>query len=287
MKNFFLFFLALSFFYFFLAFSKSYASKFILYTEDDNYGKVNQEKIWILSFGNPAFGDFWNTKVPKKFFLKTPENKEEKLVLIRRELFNPWFNAPRIAYNIKVQPKIQGDYLLCLEGEDTLREEKITTSYIKAIFHVEKEGNWDRLCGFPLEIKVFTRPYGLKKGVLFWGQVLLEGEPLTNGTIEVERLRLKLNPQKLLKASTEEINLPIYKKTVKIDERGYFFTNFEEEGWWVINSSTLRGIKLYGNKNYPHELRIQLWLYIFPSDQALPQVTKKSPSKKPKKTKKD
>ncbi len=162
-------------------------------------------------------------------------------------------------------PKERGDYLFCIEGEEALtREGTIQKPYLKTLFHVERETSWDRLCGFPLEIKPFTRPYGIKKKSLFRGQVLYEGKPLKEVEVVIEKLRLKLNLSEIPKDSTGEINFPLFSKKVKTDSQGFFYTNFEEEGWWVITVKFSRGFKLYGNKQYPYELQIHFWVYVFP-----------------------
>ncbi len=259
-----LIFIFLLFIFTFSKTSSTFAETLILYTDNDSYGKVNQEKTWIIGYGQPSFANFFDARVPVKFYLKTPDGKEEKLSLLRRELFDPWFNQKRIAFETKITPKAKGDFLLCIEGEDALTGRGVLfKNYVKALFHVEKEGLWEQLCGFELEIRPFTRPYGLKKGALFWGQVLYQGEPLGNGTIEVERLRLKLNPQALPTDSTKEINYPLFKKSTRLDERGYFFVNFEEEGWWVLSVGLPRGVKSYGNQKYPFELKTHLWVYVY------------------------
>mgnify|MGYP001772975218 CR=1 FL=1 len=263
------------------------AQKLILYTDNDSYGRMNQEKTWIIGYGEPAYANFFDTRVPARFFLKTPEGKDEKLTLLRRELFDPWFNQKRIAFETKITPKVKGDFLLCIEGEDTLAGRGILLKdYAKALFHVEKEGPWDSMCAFELEIRPFTRPYGLQRGALFWGQVLYQGEPVVNGTIEAERLRLKLNPQALPLDSTREVNYPIFKKQTRLDDRGYFFVNFEEEGWWVLSVSLPRGTKAYGNQRYPYELRSHLWLYVYSQGGTERKGPLKTPSKKKKTIKK-
>jgi len=237
----------------------------ILYTDNDSYGRVGKEKIFTLAEGQPAFANFFDLKVPSHFFIITPKGERQKLTLLRKKLYDPWFNTPRIAYEIKIQPKEAGDYLLCIEGDDTLTlNGTLKRSYAKTLFHVQKETSWDRFCGFPLEIKPLTRPYGLKKGVLFRGQVLYESKPLKEIEIIVERLRFKLNPSELPKDSNEEINVPLFLKKLKTDNQGFFYTNFEEEGWWVITAKFPRGVKSYGNKMYPYELQTHLWIFVFP-----------------------
>lgn len=250
----------LAFFLFPLA---SFGNKIILYTDNDSYGSPNQEKKWYIAYGEPAFANFYDLKVPDQFFIITPKGEKQKLTLLRRELFEPWLNQPRIAFETQILPKEKGDYLICIEGDNLLGQRSLVRSMVKTVFHVQREEKWDNLCGFELEIKPFTRPYGLRIKSLFWGQVLFEGEPLTNGTIIVERLRTKLNPKALPLDSTQNINYPILQKTTRLDNNGYFFVNFEEPGWWLISVVTDRGVKVYGNQKLPYLLTAELWIYVF------------------------
>jgi len=68
-----------------------------------------------------------------------------------------------------------------------MKEAKLIKIFAKAPFHVEIEKGWDNLCGFDLEIKPYTRPYGFKEKGIFWGQVWYKNKPLENGTIEIKR----------------------------------------------------------------------------------------------------
>lgn len=280
------FFLSLILFILLLLPTQSFGNKLILFTDDDPYGKVNQEKNWYIAYGEPAFANFYDLKVPEKFFIITPEGEKEKLTLLRKELFDPWFNQPRISYETKILPKTSGDYSLCIESEPLLSTKGLIKYYGKAFFHVEREFNWDKLCGFDLEIKPFTRPYGLRPGALFWGQVILNESPLQEGSIVVERLRKKLNLKALPTASTKEINVPIYQKTTKLDKNGYFFVNFEEPGWWVISVETDQGKRYYGNQLYPYYLSTHLWIYVFEAPIFESKKAVKTPAKSKPRSKK-
>lgn len=255
--------------------SQVLGAKLILYTDNDSYGRKGETKVWYIALGEPAFGSFSDLKAPTQFYILTPKGEKERLPLLRREFFDPWFNQKRIGYETRVSPGENGDYILCFEGDEilTLRG-TLQKPSAKAYFHVGESRAWDRLCGFELEIKPLTRPYGLRAGALFWGQVLYYGEPLSEAEVEVERLRKKLNPFALPKDSTGEINIPLMKKTTKLDERGYFVVNFEEEGWWSISVRIPRGVKIYGNQQFNYELQTSLWIYVFDPSSSSPKRRK-------------
>lgn len=260
------------------SFSHSLGAKLILYTDNDSYGRRGETKVWYIALGEPAFSNFLDLKPPAQFFLLTPKGDREKLSLLRREFFDPWFNQKRIGYETRILPEENGDYLLCLEGEDILTVRgTLQKPTAKAVFHVYEEKGWNRLCGFELEIKPLTRPYGLRAGALFWGQVLYFGEPVSDVEIEVERLRVKLNPMALPRDSTGEINVPVLRKTTKVDERGHFVVNFEEEGWWSVNVRLPRGVKTFGNQQFSYELLTSLWIYVFNPPGSPPKRKQKRP----------
>ena len=279
-------------FFLFLA-NKSFAQKPILFTSDEKkssvnpqfervdnpYGKVQAEKIWTVAYGQPAFANFLDFAPPERAFLLT-QNGSVRLTPLRKEIFDPWFSKPRIAYSLALKPELPGDYILCIETKNMIEPgDVVRKHFAKTVFHVEKEKGWDRLCGFDLEIKPYTRPYGLVSKVVFWGRVLYQGEPISEGTVTVERLRVKPF-EKLPKFGIDEINFPVLQKTTLLREDGSFFVSFEEGGWWVVSFNLRRGGSTYGNREYPFELSTHLWVYVFPQGEG------KAKQEKPKEKKK-
>jgi len=247
---------------------------------DNPYGKVKAEKVFTVAYGYPAFANFLDLAPPERAFLLT-QNGSIRLTPLRKEVFDPWFNKPRVAYSLALNPEFPGDYILCIETRNMIEpEEVVRRHFAKTVFHVERERGWDRLCGFDLEIKPYTRPYGLVSGVVFWGRVLYQGEPISEGTVTAERLRVKPF-EKLPKFETGEINYPVLQKTTLLRDDGSFFVSFEEEGWWVVSFNLRRGVTTYGNKDYPLELSTHLWLYVFPQGKGEAKQEKQRRKKKP------
>lgn len=257
------------FFIFFILFiSSAEASKLFVISFPDNYGKVGKEKIFYTGLAEPAFGVIYDLKPPKNFFLLSPNNQKTKLTLLRTQYKDKAFNIKRIGYKTQVIPQQKGDYFICIESDYYLTRELILVkSLTKLPFHVQIEKGWDNLCGFELEIKPYTRPYGLSNRDIFWGQVLYNNKPLDSGIVEFERFSpVFLNLEDLPKDSYGEINYPYLKKTVKLNKNGFFVVSFNQPGWWVITIKKKAGVKSFGNELYPVELRHHLWLYIYPSD---------------------
>lgn len=254
-------------FFIFIFFVPALAYKVFLISPEENYGKINKEKVFYLGKIEPSFGILFDLKVPIQFFLLTPEKKREKIVLRRKDFKDSRSNTYKIGYEIKISPKEKGDYFICVETQPfLLPENKLRKVYVKTPWHVENEKNWDNLCGFELEIKPFTRPYGLKTGTIFWGQVWYKNQPLKEGFIEIEKLSpYFLTLEELPKNSFGDINYPLLKKTVKLSKNGFFVTNFEEPGWWLLSVKVAQGTKSYGNQVYPLEIMSEIWIYVFSS----------------------
>ncbi len=242
------------------------AQKIFIVTSSDNYGKINLKKSFYIGYANPSFGIIYDLKLPKKYYLITPDGKKEKITLFRHTFFDKALNIKRIGYKAVITPLYKGDYNICIIGDYSLTSQgKIIQDFTKVVFHVEEKKKWDNLCGFDLEIKPYTRPYGLKETAIFWGQVLYNGKPLKNGMVETEKLNyFSFSLNNLPRDSNNEVNYPLLKKETKISKNGFFVVSFEEPGWWVVSIKIKRGFKNFGNKLYPFEIRTNLWLYIFP-----------------------
>lgn len=247
--------------------SPTYAYKLFIITLPDNYGKVKKEKLFYIGRAEPAFGVIYDLKPPQKFFLLSPNNNQTKITLLRTEYEDKALNIKRIGYQIKLIPEEKGDYYICIESDYYLtRELKLTKSFAKVPFHVEVERNWDNMCGFDLEIKPYTRPYGFNNKGIFWGQVFYKGKPLEETIVEFERFSpVFLSLEELPKDSYGDINYPYLKKTVKTNKEGFFVVSLEEPGWWVITVKKEAGVKALGNNFYPLELVNHFWIYVFPS----------------------
>jgi len=150
--------------------SPSLAYKLFIISFPDNYGKTKKEKIFYVGAAEPAFGIIYDLKPPKKFFLLPPDNKPVKVTLFRTKYEDKALNLERIGYKIQLSLENKGDHYICIESDYFLTENlKLTKSFAKVPLHVEIEKGWDNFCGFNLEIKPYTRPYGFNNRGIFWG----------------------------------------------------------------------------------------------------------------------
>jgi hypothetical protein len=247
--------------------SPSSAYKLFIISFPDNYGKTKKEKVFYVGAAEPAFGTIYDLKPPKKFFLLPPDKKPVKITLFRTKYEDKALNLERIGYKIQLSLEVKGDHYICIESDYYLtRDLKLIKSFAKVPFHVEIEKGWDNFCGFDLEIKPYTRPYGFSDKGIFWGQVLYNYKPLSNVIVEFERFSpVFLNLEDLPKDSYGEINYPYLKKTVKTNKDGFFVVSLEKPGWWVLTVKRGAGTKTFGNTSYPVEIASHFWIYVLSS----------------------
>jgi cobalt/nickel transport protein len=245
----------------------SLAYKLFIISFPDNYGKTKKEKVFYVGAAEPAFGTIYDLKPPKKFFLLPPDKKPVKITLFRTKYEDKALNLERIGYKIQLSLEVKGDHYICIESDYYLtRDLKLIKSFAKVPFHVEIEKGWDNFCGFDLEIKPYTRPYGFSDKGIFWGQVLYNYKPLSNVIVEFERFSpVFLNLEDLPKDSYGEINYPYLKKTVKTNKDGFFVVSLEKPGWWVLTIKRGAGTKTFGNTSYPVEIASHFWIYVLSS----------------------
>ncbi len=250
---------------FFISTTSGFSYDIFLISSGDNYASRGKRKTFLLEAGIPYVGILYDLKPPVKAFLLTPNKKTQKVSLLRILLPQGAFDVQRIGYKINLTPSQKGDYYLCVESDYFLDPSShLLKVFAKTPVHVFQEKGWTNNCGFPLEIIPYTRPYGFVKHGIFWGRVYLSGKPLGNATIEVKKVSSRLLTEKELpRASNEEINFPLLKKTTRTNKEGFFVVSFEEPGWWVISVKVPAGKREYANSIYPLELEHTFSVYVF------------------------
>lgn len=96
-----------------------------------------------------------------------------------------------------------------------------TKTYVSAF---DDDEGWDTELGLRTEIVPLSKPFGLWKGNVFQGIVMLEGEPVPYAEVEVEYYNEGLT-------ATVPSELMVT-QTVKADENGVFTYATPSSGWW-------------------------------------------------------
>ena len=131
------------------------------------------------------------------------------------------------AYTTEFEMKNPGDHVFYIEPAPYWEpaEGKMIVHYTKVVVNAYGlQKGWDRMVGFPVEIKPLVRPYGLWTGNVFRGVVMRNGKPLPGAEIEVEYY----NEGSRVKAPSS----PYVTQVIKADENGVFSYAMPREGWW-------------------------------------------------------
>ncbi|PIE69633.1 MAG: ATP-dependent DNA ligase [Deltaproteobacteria bacterium] len=124
-----------------------------------------------------------------------------------------------------------------------------TKTYVSAFG--EEEG-WETPLGLKTEIVPLTRPFANYSGNIFQGQVLLNGEPVPNTTVEVEFY----NKDKKYQAPNEAFITQV----VTTDANGVFSYAIPFAGWWGFAALNTASEKMdYQGTPKDIELGAVLW----------------------------
>ncbi len=248
-----------------------FAQSLVLFTKDSNFLTKGQENKVFLSYGIPAWGVFYDLKPPKKAFCVLPDKKFQNLSLFRTLLKDPALNIDRIAFFTYVKSDNPGIYTLCIEGKRTLTPQNfVVKEFAKVYLFLPGPNvwqvNWKINCGFPLEILPLSRPYGIEKGDLLWGKVLLYNQSLTRGNIKVVYELLKKQKTNFYISKRQSLNKSplFYFKETYLNSDGTFVITFPQPGWWLVSLMIPWGNTTYANSVYPFYLKTDLWVYVFP-----------------------
>jgi len=180
-----------------------------------------------LLFWHPFEGQGMDLAKPKQFSLFQDGARRDlsaSLTPARQDGFAIWNAAYRVerpgllAFVMEPEPY--------WEPEEKRFIVHITKTYVAAFG--EGEG-WDRPLGLATEIVPLCAPYGLYTGNVFQGQVLVNGKPAPDATVEVE---MYSGPGKKGEAPG---NLMIT-QTVKADPNGIFTYAAPKAGWWGFSA---------------------------------------------------
>ncbi len=228
----------------------------MLLPETDIIEQPQQAEITLkLIFCHPFEGDVMNMVKPKRFGVTIAGETESDLLNTLKKFTIDNQTAWETTYRL-TRP---GDYLFYVEPVPYWEpsEEKFILHYTKVVvngFGLEK--GWDEKVGLRAEIVPLTRPYGLYKGNLFRGLVLVDGKPAPFIDVEVEYY----NKDKKYKAPKDAYITQI----IKTDANGIFSYAIPAEGWWGFAALTTAEEKLLNKKDgkyYPIEIGALIWVY--------------------------
>lgn len=181
-----------------------------------------------LSFSHPMEMQGMDLAKPAAFFVVSEGNRTDLLPTLKEAKVMD-HAAWKAAYAV-ARP---GVYTVVMEPQPYWEpaEDVSIIHYTKTVVAAfgEEEG-WNEPVGLKTEIVPLTRPFGNYAGFSFSGQVLVDGKPVPNATVEVEYY----NEQKAITPPTP------YHVThvVQADANGVFTFACPRAGWWGFAALT-------------------------------------------------
>lgn len=162
------------------------------------------------------------------------------------------------AWQVRFVPG-RGDTWLVLDSTPVAdREQKsVYREFVKTCVHRGWQEGWERRTGQPLEIVPWTRPYGLRPGMVFSGRLLRGDSPVAGAEVYFERLSDR--PP----APGTRPPEPLITFAVRTDTDGRFVLALPDPGWWVVGAYVEDlGSELHGGEQYRLEGFAGLWLRV-------------------------
>ncbi|GAB7079325.1 DUF4198 domain-containing protein [Megalodesulfovibrio paquesii] len=181
-----------------------------------------------LAFAHPMEMEGMNLVKPKAFFVVADDKQTDLLPSLKETKV-----MDHTAWTASYAVARPGVYTFVMEPTPYWEpaEDCSIIHYTKTIVAAfgEEEG-WDKPVGLKTEILPLTRPFGNYAGYSFTGQVLVDGKPVPNATVEVELY----NEKKTITPPTP------YHVThvVQADANGVFTFACPRGGWWGFAALT-------------------------------------------------
>jgi len=165
-----------------LIFTTTFAHFNVLKSDTDVVNQKTSNSINILTnFSHPFTQEIISKERPDEFYLI----RNGKRVNLLNKLVSDKDGNHELKYKIKAS----GDYIFISKNRAYFEkdENKYITHIAKTIINsYQRENAWMNPVGLEAEIVPLTRPYGLKKGMLFSAKVLKNGKPAKNVMVEIE-----------------------------------------------------------------------------------------------------
>ena len=194
-----------------------------LIPSSDRVGEKTARSVALdLVFTHPmSRGPAMDMATPARFGVIGPTGHED--LLAELESFKV---DGKQAFRANYRFKRPGDHIFYLEPAPYWEpaEGRMILHYTKVVVDAFGSGTgWDSLVGFPLEIELLVRPYGLWTGNLFRGVVKKKGQPVPFAQVEVAwRNDGSVVP------SPDDYAVQV----IKADASGVFSYAMPRSGWW-------------------------------------------------------
>jgi nickel transport protein len=217
----------------------------------------DREAAVLYQWGHPFEHQLFDAALPERALLVTPDGKREDLTGRLRKVGVRGEGGKEVAaYRLPFTPERRGDHTLAVSSPPVWMgaEKEFLQDTVKVVVHVTTQNGWDAPAGLPFELVPLTRPYGLRPGVAFQTQALVDGKPLAGAMAEVERYN-PAPPKEL--PPDEQVTA-----RVKADPNGVVTCTLGEPGWWCVAVERDGGTREHDGKAYPLRQRAIFWVFV-------------------------
>jgi cobalt/nickel transport protein len=230
----------------------------------NGYGRLGEVITWQYFWGHPYEMILFDAQQPV-CYVATPDGERLGIPPTPTEMEDPLTGEMRRAFTFSHAPESIGDSWLVLEPPPYPIEEEgqAVQDYVKQCIHVMAEVGWDAELGLPIELVPLTRPYGLEPGFAFTARAYLDGEPLPDAMVEIEKFNgFHVAAEAVPKDQFGLENVPMVTRKAKTDANGYVTCTLDEPGWWMVAVSAEGSAVTIGKVQYPCVLRGCLWVHV-------------------------
>ncbi|MFO8007708.1 MAG: DUF4198 domain-containing protein [Candidatus Brocadiia bacterium] len=230
----------------------------------NGYGRLDEQLSYQYYWGHPYENIVFDAPEPGLYAV-SPDGQKAAIEPEPVEMEDPETGKARRAFTFDYTPQALGDTWVVLEAPAILIEEEgeAVQDYAKQCVHVMVEQGWAEPVGLPIEVVPLTRPYGLEEGFAVTARVLLDGKPLPDAHVEIEKLNgFHVTGETLPTDQWGAEDVPMITRAARTDADGYVTYTLDEPGWWVICATAEEGTVSIEGKEYPRVLRGCLWLHV-------------------------
>lgn len=219
------------------------------------YAKAREPVNFVYQWGHPFEHELFDAPAPESVFVLSPEGKKTTLTGSLTKSKTPGEKGVAI-HRFAFTPQERGDHVFLLNTPPIWMEEErhYLQDSVKVVLHVQTQNGWDQAAGLPIEMVPLTRPYGLRSGMVFQAQALVEGKPLAGALVEIEPYHAA--PPKTLPADEHRT------LTAKTDPNGVVTCTLTEPGWWCLTAQRKAGQKDHDGKAAALWQRATLWVFV-------------------------
>jgi cobalt/nickel transport protein len=215
-----------------------------------------------VMFWHPIEGHGMNMAKPVKFGVMVRGKKTDLLGAMKPVKMKDRDGQMRDAFKVGYTVAKPGDHVFYVEPQPYWEpsEDHFIVHYTKVVVNgLGMEVGWDQPVGLKAEIVPLTRPYGIWKGNVFRGQVLVDGKPVPNPEVEVETY----DPEYRIHPPTDSMITQV----VHGDQNGVFAYGIPRAGWWGFAALT-EGDKpmKHEGKDFPVEVGALIWVKAYDMD---------------------